>query len=107
MKTNVNFCDFCDHFRAADRDNNFSYKGKKALYEYLENLEEETGQEIELDVIALCCEYTEYSNIKEFNNYYGTNYDSYDNITETTVIKIDEESFIISQFQKIIKNKAK
>jgi len=98
MKVNVNFCNFCDRFRAADRDDNFSYKGKKALFEYLEDLEEETGQGIELDIIALCCEYTEYSDIKEFNNDYDTNYDSYDNITETTVIKIDEESFIISQF---------
>ena len=98
MKTNVNFYNFCEHFRSADRDNNFTYEGKKALFKYLENLEEETGQEIELDVIALCCEYTEYSNIKEFNDDYSTNYDSYDNITETTVIGINEESFIISEF---------
>ena len=98
MKTNVNFCNFCDFFRSADRDNNFTYEGKKALFEYLENLEKETGEEIELYVIALCCEYTEYSDIQEFNNDYSTNYDSYDDIIETTVIEIDGKSFIIAQF---------
>ena len=45
--------------------NNFTYEGKRALFDYLENLEEDTGTEIELDTIALCCEYSEYSNLKE------------------------------------------
>lgn len=43
-----------------NRSDNFSFKGKKALFDYLEQYEEGTGQEIELDIVALCCEYTEY-----------------------------------------------
>lgn len=34
----------------------------------------------------------------EISREYYSPSDSYDNITETTVIEIDEESFIISQF---------
>lgn len=59
MKTTLTFCGFRDTFRAYDRIENFSYEGSKALFEYLEQYEEDTGEELELDVIALCCEYTE------------------------------------------------
>lgn len=43
------------------RDAQFSYEGKRALFDYLEGYEESTGDSIELDVIALCCDYTEAS----------------------------------------------
>jgi dGTP triphosphohydrolase len=59
MKTTLTFCGFRDAFRAYDRMEQFSYEGAKALFEYLEQYEEDTGEELELDVIALCCEYTE------------------------------------------------
>ena len=61
MKTSINFSQFCDAFRDMDRNENFSYEGKKALFDYLDNYEEETGAEVELDVIAFCCEYSEMS----------------------------------------------
>ena len=59
MKTTVNFSDFCDAFRSMNRNENFSYEGKRALFDYLEEYEDSTGVELELDVIALCCEYNE------------------------------------------------
>ena len=59
MKTSVSFSQFCDAFRNADRNENFSYDGKRALFDYLEQYEDECGTEVELDVIALCCEYSE------------------------------------------------
>ncbi len=60
MKTTVNFSEFCDSFSDTYK-NNFSYEGKRALFDYLESYEEDTGEEIELDTVALCCEYSEYS----------------------------------------------
>ena len=59
MKTSVNFSDFCDAFRDMDRNENFSYAGKRALFDYFEQYEEDTGCAVELDVIAICCEYYE------------------------------------------------
>lgn len=59
MKTSINFSQFCDAFRDMNRNENFSYEGKRALFEYLEQYEEECGCKVELDVIALCCEYSE------------------------------------------------
>ena len=72
MYTTINFSQFCDSF-GEDRKNHFSYEGKKALFDYLEEYEEDTGEEIELDTIALCCEYTEYETAiecaKEYNDF--------------------------------------
>lgn len=100
MKKSINRYEFCDEFRKMNRDNNFSYKGKNALYDYLEGYEEDTGEEMELDIIALCCEFTEYENLKEFQKEYSGEYKTIEDIEErTTVIMLDdEEGFIIAQF---------
>jgi hypothetical protein len=58
MKQAVNFSEFVDAFRAYDRYDQFGYKALKVLFNYLEQLEEDCGEEIELDVIALCCDYS-------------------------------------------------
>jgi len=97
MKQNVSKCDFMDAFKI--RKNNFSYEGLNALYNYLIDYEEDTGEETELDVIGLCCDYTEYENLKEFQTDYGKEYKTIKDIeNETQVIPFGEESFIIQQF---------
>ena len=62
MKTTVTFSAFSDAFRIMRADN-FSYAALQALFDYLvdylEEMEADTGEEIELDVIALCCDYSE------------------------------------------------
>jgi len=99
MITTINEYDFIDAFRKMGREGNFSNDGLVALYEYLEMLEDDTGQPIELDVIALCCEFTEYDNLEEFQADYSEDYETIEDIErETTVIMIDDDSFIIRQF---------
>ena len=44
---------------------NFSYDGIRALFEYLEDLSEGMGEPIELDIIALCCDYAEYGTARD------------------------------------------
>jgi hypothetical protein len=98
MKQSVNMYDFERAFKNFERDN-FSYDGLKALFEYLEEYEDSTGEEVELDVIALCCDYMEYDSLKEYNDDYGTKYSEIDAIQDdTTLIKIDDNSFIIQQY---------
>lgn len=70
MIEQVTFNTFRDRFRQYDRLENFSYEGAEALFNYLEELEEDLGTPIELDVIALCCDYSEYDE-KEFIDAYG------------------------------------
>lgn len=76
MITNVSWYDFSDWFLKSDTyKNNFSYEGLKALFDYLEELEESTGEQINFDPIALCCEYSEYDSAddaaKEYFDYEG------------------------------------
>lgn len=58
MKKTITLYDFRDAFKAL-RPENFSYDGLEVLYDYLTDLEEGTGEEIELDVIELCCTFSE------------------------------------------------
>ena len=98
MKQSVSIYDFERAFKRYEREN-FSYDGLKALFEYLEEFEDGTGEEVELDVIALCCEYAEYDSLNEYNDDYGTEYAEIDLIQDdTALIKIDDERFIIQQY---------
>lgn len=98
----VTFNDFLEEFENHGRENQFSYEGKKALYDYLGELSEDIGQPIELDVIAICCDYTEYDGLEQFNNDYGYSIDNVNSIEDieyyTTVIPINGQSFIIQNF---------
>jgi len=55
-----------------DENAAWSYNGARALAEYLEELEEDCGIELELDVVALRCEFSEYASLEEWLiEYYG------------------------------------
>tara|TARA_R110000764_G_scaffold40895_1_gene91531 strand:- start:211 stop:516 length:306 start_codon:yes stop_codon:yes gene_type:complete len=101
MKKTINFYDFEKAFVQADRVNQFTYEGKKALFEYLEQYEEDCDIEIELDVIALCCEYAEYANIEEFwLEYFEGDYPDEESIMDATNYYSfgDKGQFIIQIF---------
>ena len=71
MKNTINEYDFVRAFDEMNRSENFSRAGRFALYDYLTEYEEDTGVEIDLDVIALCCDFTEYESLDEFREDYG------------------------------------
>lgn len=58
-----------EDYKRVGKNKNFSYNGLDALFEYLENLESETGEQIELDVVGLCCDFSEYSISELWNDY--------------------------------------
>jgi hypothetical protein len=100
MKITVSVSDFRDAFRDCNRQDNFSYEGLGALYEWIEEYEDGSGAETELDVIGLCCDFTEYADLKEFQGDYSKeDYPDIDSISEMTiVIPVTDESFIIQAF---------
>jgi len=99
MYQSITKSDFTSAFHRMNRGEQFSYKGLIALYDYLEQYEEDTGEQIELDVIAICCEYAEYESLEEFQEDYGDDYQSIDEIEQATiVIPVDDSGFIILQF---------
>lgn len=110
MKQTINFSQFTDAFREI-RPDNFSYDGLRALYDWFESLADDTGVELELDVIAICCDFSEYENIEAFQADYGEEYETIEDIErQTSVIPIDKTTlkdgnlisdmggFIIQQF---------
>jgi len=58
MFQTINEYQFRDAFRDL-RPDNFTYQGLGLLFEYFEQIEDETGTPVELDVITICCEYAE------------------------------------------------
>lgn len=112
MKQTITESDFVRAFLDWETySKNFSKNGLYALYEYLTNYEEGTGEEMELDVVAICCDFSEYESAreaaKEYNGAIEENKDFDDEDKEaaaiawlednTTVIKFDG-GVIIQQF---------
>ena len=102
MKKTISQYDFERAFDDMNRGDQFSYNGKKALFEFLEQEERDNPyeQERELDVIALCSAFTEYADITEFHNDYGEDYgDTMEDISyHTSVIPVNDKAFIILAF---------
>ena len=55
----VTLSSFRDAFVRMGRKDQFSYGGLEILFDYLESLSDDIGENIELDVIALCCDFAE------------------------------------------------
>ena len=84
MYLNVSEHDFINNSnKYTHHKDNFSYDGKKALYKYLVDLEEDIG-EFEMDYIAFCCEYGEYESEQELLEQY--NEKSLDDIMDKTEV---------------------
>jgi len=101
--------EFLDAFRGANGwsdtyKNNFSYYALIALFEYLENLEDGTGEKLEFNRVELIGDYNEYDSISEFQADYGKpEIKTLDDLSDhTTVIRIDDpdrvEAFIMGVF---------
>lgn len=86
MKQTINVYDFRDAFHRMNRGDNFSYEGLGAIFEYLE----ECDPDIELDVIAICCDFSQCS-LKEFK-------DSYTDVAITSDMTDEEKREAISEF---------
>ena len=67
--------DFTQSFLDSEsRKDQFSYSALKAMYEYYEQLEDDLGEPIEFDMIALCCEWTEYTSAVDALREYADNH---------------------------------
>jgi hypothetical protein len=88
MKTTVYFSEFCDYFRDI-RPDNFSYQGLRILFDYFEQYESDTGENVDFDVIAICCDFSE---------------DSFENIADQYGIELDPEMDEDYQKQQVIEH---
>ena len=70
MKITLNESEFINRFMAI-RPNQFSREALVALFDYLDKLEDDLGEETEFDAIAICCDWTEYKSALEAAEVYG------------------------------------
>lgn len=79
---------------ANDRNRQFSHQALKEIFAILTEYEEDTGQEIELDVVAICCSFTEYDNIDEAYEAYECSLD--DRVFDT---KFDALNHVVRAYE--------
>ena len=54
-----------------DRGHNFGYDGWLAIGDYLEQLSEDTGENIEVDIVGICCDYSMSEDVNDWWKEYG------------------------------------
>jgi len=73
MKSTVNQYQFEQAFRDCGRfggdNDNFSYEALQLLFNWFEEYEESSGGEVELDPIAICCEFAEMTKAELLEQY--------------------------------------
>ena len=91
----IGFYEFIEEFKAYNRDNQFTRSGLSVLYDYIEELSEESGEDYNLDIIELCTSFTEYDNLEEVLKDY--NLESLEELQENTIAFILENDGVLIQ----------
>ena len=94
MKQTVNLSDFRDAFQKMDRANQFSYEGLEWLFDHCEELKRDLGEDYELDVIALCCDFTQ-STYEDINREYNLDLNN-DNLHKGVIDYLEENTLIVN-----------
>ena len=93
--------DFINEFKAYNRMDNFSLNGLRILFESLEQTAIDCGFNIEMDVIALCCEYNEETLADIIDNYDidMTDCDSADEKIETVEYYLQDNTYVCGSYE--------
>ena len=93
--TRINESKFIDSF-TGDYANNFTVAARRALFNYIEQYSEETTENVELDIIELCCEFSEYESAIEaasnYNMFEGMTYDPETGGELKTLEEVEQEA---------------
>ena len=84
---------FRDEFARMGRKDQFSYDALGVLFDYLTDYEESTGEPLELDVIMLCCEWSEMSEDEMYDQLDGATPDALKR--ETDVLRVSDDTYLI------------
>lgn len=69
------------------RGEQFGYKGWRAIGDYLEQLSEDIGEDIEVDIVGICCDYSSADSADEWLAEYGP----WSDIDPDALEEMDEE----------------
>lgn len=95
MIQTLRLSDFTNAFRNSDRADQFSYEAQTLIFDYIEEYEQSTGEQVEFDMIGICCEWAE-STPRYILDYYDTDIDtdgmSEDEISQAVQDYLDSET---------------
>ena len=97
----INEYQFVEAFRQCGRGEQFSREALFALHEYLEGLSEDLGEPIELDVIALCCDFCE-SDAQEIVSEYSIKVENGEEPHEAALEYLSSETMAIDLGETIL-----
>ena len=103
---------FIDAFKQSSRKDQFSYEALGAIFDCLEEYSDSTGEPVELDIVAICCEWSEahWSDIAreysvDLNDFADDEDDDeriqavYETISDqTTMLDLGDGNFVFIQF---------
>ncbi len=89
MKQTMTTSQIADELRR-DESAGWSYAGARALAEFLESVEEDTGEEMVFDRVAIRCDFSEYSSALEAAEEYGFEPGGEDGETEEEAAEANE-----------------
>ena len=107
--TEVTQYSFIDAFKRSSRKDQFSYDALKAIFDYLEDYSQDSGENVELDIVAICCDWSEMS-WQDVVQSYGldlshcdTDEDRIDAVEEylqdeTQSVRLSDDSFVFVSF---------
>ena len=107
--TEVTQYSFIDAFKRSSRKDQFSHEALEAIYECLEYYSHDSGEDVELDIVAICCEWAEMT-WQDVVQSYGlelsfcdTDEERIDAVKEylqdeTTSYHLSDDSFVFVQF---------
>ena len=91
--------DFINEFKACNRQDNFSYKGLRVMFDALNELANDCEMVIEMDVIALCCDYNELSIDDVINDYdIDLSDESFDDKTDLVIDYLHDHTMVLGNY---------
>lgn len=55
----LNKSSFIEAFKQSSRKDQFSYEALEAIFDYLEEYSDSTGESVEFDIVGICCDWSE------------------------------------------------
>jgi hypothetical protein len=92
----VDFHSFVNAFETSQYRNNFTREGLRVLFDYLEQLSEETSTTIELDLCSIVCDYNE-NTIDEIIQDYSIEVDPEQNTKEQIMNYLHDRTMLVGE----------